>query len=414
VSPAQTGRPWPARFSSLAVRNFRLFLIGQLVSSIGTWMHQVAEVWLTLQVTDSGLAVGLVVAARFLPVLVLSMWGGALADRYQKRTILYVTQTLRGLAALALGFAALADAATAPTIIALALLGGAANAVDNPVRRAFIADLVDDRQILNAVSLNSTVMATSRVVGPLLAGLMIGLVGVEWVFLLNGLSYLAVLLALRAMTLPSRVVDAAGDDGRVDGSVLEGLRYAVSNRAIWLPLLMVGLVSASAWNWETLLVLHSTRTFDGGSTLFTGMFAVLSVGTVVGAMANAGRSDVSERTLVVTAGGVGVAMLAMAVAPGIPLTFVLLAGAGVSVAMFNTASNALLQRTARNEYHGRVMAAFSALFVGAKGVGGALAGAIAGAWGPRAGIAVGACGCLGAMAAGRVLGTTRPMQEMVT
>jgi predicted MFS family arabinose efflux permease len=237
------------------------------------------------------------------------------------------------------------------------------------------------------------------------------LIGVDWVFVLNGLSYLAVLLALRAMTLPRRILPAERADG-IDGSVLEGLRYAASNRAIWLPLLMVGLVSASAWNWETLLVLHTTRTFDGGSTLFTVMFAILSIGTVVGAMANAGRRDVGERTLV-TSGAVGVAMLAMAVVPGLPLALALLAAAGVSVAMFNTASNALLQRTSRGEFHGRVMAAFSALFVGSKGLGGAL-GTIAGTWGPRAGLAVGACGCFGAMATGRLLGTTRQVQEVVT
>jgi hypothetical protein len=215
------------------------------------------------------------------------------------------------------------------------------------------------------------------------------------------------------MTLPRRAVPEGGVE-RADGSVLEGLRYAVSNRAIWLPLLMVGLVSASAWNWEILLVLHTTRTFDGGSTLFTVMFAVLSIGTVVGAMANAGRSDVGVRTLVVTSGAVGTAMLAMAVVPGLPLTLALLAAAGISVAMFNTASNALLQRTSRGEFHGRVMAAFSTLFVGAKGLGGALAGAIAGTWGPRAGIALGAFGCLGAMATGRLLGTTRRVQEVAT
>jgi MFS family permease len=189
-----------------------------------------------------------------------------------------------------------------------------------------------------------------------------------------------------------------------DGSVREGLRYAAAHRSIWLPLLMVALVSASAWNWEILLVLHATETFGGGSTTFTVMFAVLSAGTFVGAMANAGKSRVDGRTLMLTAGCVGVAMVAMAALPGIAVAVALLAVAGVGAAMFNTASNALLQRSARGEYHGRVMAAFSAIFVGTKGIGGAVAGGIGGAFGPRLGIAVGGCGCLGAMAAGWLLG----------
>jgi hypothetical protein len=246
-------------------------------------------------------------------------------------------------------------------------------------------------------------MATSRVVGPLLAGAVIGLVGVGWCFTLNGASYIALLVALRSMAIAARPRRAGPIEGD-DGSVRDGLRYAAARRSIWLPLLMVALVSASAWNWETLLVLHATETFGGGSTLFTVMFAVLSVGTFVGAMANAGKTRVDGRTLVLTSGCVGAAMIAMAALPGLVVAVVLLAVAGVGAAMFNTASNALLQRSARGDYHGRVMAAFSTIFVGTKGIGGALAGGIGGAFGPRLGIAVGGCGCVGAMAVGWLLG----------
>jgi MFS family permease len=397
------GRRRGSRFAALALPNFRLFLIGQLVSSIGTWLHQIAEVWLTLQITDSGFAVGVVVAARFLPVLTLGLWGGAIADRHDKRTVLYATQSVRAVAALALGVLALAGVATVPSIIGLALVGGVANAIDNPVRRAFIGALVDDVRIFNAVALNSTVMATSRVTGPLLAGGLIVAVGVGWCFIVNAVTYSAALVALRAMRLDRRRAAVRREDD--SGSVGDGIRYAAGNRAIWMPLVMVGLVSASAWNWETLLALHATRTFGGGAALFTAMFAVLSVGTLVGAMANAGRTDVDERFLTVTAAAVGAAMLAAAVVPGLPLALVLIVACGIGAAMFNTASNALLQRTARGDYHGRVMAIFSAMFMGTKGLGGAIAGGVAGAWGPRVGIAVGGCGCLGAAVTGRMLGT---------
>lgn len=400
------GRPVRrSHFVALELPNFRLFLTGQLVSSVGTWLHQVAEVWLMLQVTDSGLAVGLVVAARFVPVLTLGLWGGAVADRHPKQTILYVTQTVRGISALTLGLLALADGATAPVIIGLAVIGGLANAVDNPVRRAFIGDLVDDDRIVNAVSLNSTVMATSRVVGPLLAGLVISIAGVGWCFVVNGASYVAVLVALRRMRLDRTKAVRDGSDP-ADRSVRDGLRYASGHRPIWVPLVMVGLVSASAWNWETLLALHATRTFGGGAGLYTGMFAVLSVGTFVGSMANAGRVDVNEHYLVVAAAALGVVMLVMSVLPGEASAFGALAVAGIAAAMFNTASNSLLQRTARGDYHGRVMAIFSAMFVGTKGLGGALAGGVSGVWGPRIGIAIGGCGCLGAAAAGRAFASS--------
>lgn len=366
------------RFASLSIPNFRLFLTGQLISSVGTWLHQLAEVWLTLEVTNSGLAVGIVVASRFVPVLVFGLWGGALADRHPKRTILYVTQTSRGVCAFLLGILALAGRASVAVIVALAVVGGVANAIDNPVRRALIGDLVDDERIVNAVSLNSTVMATSRVVGPLLAGGMIAVVGVGWCFVVNAVSYIAVLVALHAMRFDSGRALVARDPND-DRSVRGGLRYAAAERAIWVPLVMVGLVSASAWNWETILALHATRTFGGGAGLFSAMFAVLSVGTLFGAMANAGRVDVGIHYLVVSAGGLGLVMLAMAIVPGEAPAFVLLAGSGFGAALFNTASNSSLQRSARGEYHGRVMALFSAMFVGTKGVGGALAGGVSGA-----------------------------------
>jgi len=408
VSPALRldagGDARPSRFASLRGRNFRLFLGGQLVSSIGTWLHQLAEVWLMLEVTDSGFAVGCVVAARFIPVLTMGLWGGAIADRHSKRTVLYVTQSVRAVAALALGIAALGGAASAALILALAVVGGAANAVDNPVRRALISELVGPETIMNAVSLNSTVMATSRVVGPLLAGGLIATVGVGWCFVVNGMSYVAVLVALRAMRLADRPALVAD---RRSGGVRAGLAYAAGDRAIWVPLLMVALVSASAWNWETLLALLARDELDGGPGLFTALFAVLSAGTFLGAMANSRRSTAGIGLLVGTASFTGVAMLAVGVVPGLPAAVVALAAAGAGAAMFNTASNSLLQLAARGAFHGRVMAIFSALFVGTKGVGGAVAGAVSSAFGARVGVVVGGCGCLGAAAAGQVLSTRR-------
>ena len=153
-------------FASLQSRNYRLFFYGQLVSVIGSWLHQVAETWLVYSITDSGIAVGLVMASRFAPVLTLGLWGGKLADRYDRRRLLLVTQALRGMCAGILGVLALADMARPSVVCLLAFLAGISNAVDNPVRRAFISQLVNEEDLLNAVSLTSSVMSASRVDRP--------------------------------------------------------------------------------------------------------------------------------------------------------------------------------------------------------------------------------------------------------
>ena len=387
TQPSRTG----GTFASLHSRNYRLFFYGQLVSVIGSWLHQVAETWLVYSITDSGIAVGMVMASRFAPVLTLGLWGGKLADRYDRRRLLLVTQALRGVCAGMLGVLALADMARPSVVYVLAFLAGISNAVDNPVRRAFISQLVNEQDLFNAVSLTSSVMSASRVIGPLLAGVMIATVGVGWCFVINAMSYIGVLLALWAMdpTQFRRV-----DRSKGVGTVREGLRYMRDTPALFIPLVMVGVVSATAWNWETLLALHSTKNLGGGERLFTVLFATVSVGTLLGALFNASRKSVSHDQLVWMAAGVGIAMLGVSLVPGIPITMVMLLCSGIGAAIFNTASSAVIQMTASPEYHGRVMAMFSVLFVGTKGIGGAIAGAISEGMGVRWAIAVGAVACL--------------------
>ena len=387
TQPGRTG----GTFASLRSRNYRLFFYGQLVSVIGSWLHQVAETWLVYRITDSGIAVGMVMASRFAPVLTLGLWGGKLADRYDRRRLLLVTQALRGLCAGVLGGLALADMARPSAVYVLAFLAGISNAVDNPVRRAFISQLVNEEDLFNAVSLTSSVMSASRVIGPLLAGVMIATVGVGWCFVINAVSYIGVLLALWAMdpTKFRRVDRAKGS-----GTVREGLRYMRETPTLLIPLVMVGVVSATAWNWETLLALHSTKNLGGGEQLFTVLFATVSVGTLLGALFNASRKSVSHDQLVYMAAGVGVAMLGVSLVPGIPLTMVMLLCSGIGAAIFNTASSAVIQLASSSEYHGRVMAMFSVLFVGTKGIGGAFTGIVSEGLGVRWAIAFGAIACL--------------------
>jgi MFS family permease len=379
-------------FLSLRTRNYRLFFVGQLVSVIGAWVHQIAETWLVWELTRSAVAVGFVTACRFVPLLLLGLWGGAVADRHDRRRVLVLTQASRGLAAAAVGVAALVDASSVGLVYGCAVVAGVANAVDNPARRAFVAELVPREQLLNAVSLTSSVMATSRVVAPLLGGALIATVGVAWCFLVNAVSYGAVLVALAAM-------DGAEIHKRPPlqqrrGAIRAGLRYARSEPTVFTTLVLVGVICACSWNWETLLAVHAARTFDGGAGTYALLFSSFSVGTLLGALGNAAQRQARLGRVVRGAGLVGVATTLVAVVPGLPVTVAALLGAGLVGAVFTTSSNAVLQTTADDAFHGRVMAMYSVLFIGTKGVGGAGTGAIAGALGPRWGIGVGGVCCL--------------------
>lgn len=243
--------------------------------------------------------------------------------------------------------------------------------------------------------------------GPLLAGLMISTVGVGWCFTINAISYIGVLLALWAMD-PSKF--RAVKRAPRAGSIRNGLRYARDEHAVFVPLVMVGVVSAAAWNWETLLAIHAKESFAGGERLFTILFATMSVGTLLGALLNASRTTVTHQQLPVMAVAVGAAMVGVAAMPGIPLTMVMLVASGIGAAVFNTASNAVVQFAAKGEYHGRTMALFSVLFVGTKGIGGAISGVVSETLGVRWGIAVSAAACLsvGAWAVRRSAGLALP------
>src|SRR4051812_23261943 len=248
-------------FRSLQVRNFRLFFGGQLVSQIGNWLTLVAQALLVLKLTDSGVALGLLAAAQFGPVLAIGPFAGLVADRSDKRRLLLLVQSL----AMAQSFllAALAFSGHPPVrpIYAAAMLGGFATASDTPPRRSFVVELVPEEDIGNAVSLNSALMTGSRVVGPALGGLLITTVGFGWCFLVDGLSYLAVLAGLwridpEQMLRPPRAV-------RGRGQVREGLRYARSIPELWVPLTMAAVVGTLAFNFQTVLPLFATRDLHG-------------------------------------------------------------------------------------------------------------------------------------------------------
>jgi MFS family permease len=385
-------------FRSLSIRNFRLFFGGQLISQVGNWMTMVAQTLLVLHLTDNGVAVGLLVACQFLPVLLLGAWAGLIADRSDTRRLLLVVQSL----AMGQSFllAALVFAGDPPVLAlyAVALLGGITLAFDNPARRSFVVELVPEGAVNNAVSLNSALMTSARVVGPALAGLVVSTLGYGWCFALDGVSYVAVLAGL--WLIDPADLRSAPATPRARGQVREGLRYVRSVPELWVPLAVMAVVGTLTFNFSVVMPLFVTRTFDGSDSTFTLLFSVLSVGSLVGALASARRSAITVRHVIVSAAGFGVTMAALAAAPSLAVAFPVAVLVGGTSVAFLTASTAIVQVRADPSMRGRVLALQAIVFLGSTPIGGPVVGAVSEAFGARAGILLGAVAALGAAAWG--------------
>jgi MFS family permease len=375
-------------FRSLRVRNFRLFFTGQLVSQAGTWMQSVAIIWVVLQLTDDGVALGFATAAQFLPVLVLGAWAGVVADRVDRHRFLLVTQS--AFAVVAAGFTVLtfADAATLPLIYLLSGLFGIVTALDNPARRALVVEMVGERDVPNAVGLNSALMTASRVIGPAVAGVLITTVGARWCFLVNALTYGAVLVALaridRAqLRTPPRVL-------RASGQLREGFRYVWSTPELRLPLVLLTVIGTLAFEFQVTLPLLAERTFGGGAGTFTMLYSAMSAGSVLGALVVARRTDADTLFLARSAVSLAVAMGLLAVAPNEWFALAAVVPVGLASIFLISGSNAVIQLRADPSMRGRALALTAVVFLGSTPIGGPIAGAVSEHLGARSGIAMGA------------------------
>jgi MFS family permease len=385
-------------FSSFRARNFRLFFGGQMISQIGNWLTLIAQTLLVLQRTGSGVAVGLLTACQFLPVLVLGPWAGLKADRSDKRRLLFVVQCFAMVQSTALAAFAFVHGAPVWILFAIALAGGVATAFDNPARRSFVVEMVPEAQVQNAVSLNSALMTGSRVIGPALAGALITTVGYGWCFVVDAVSYLAVLAGLWAMR-PDEL-RAAPVTPKAKGQIRAGLRYVTTLPELWIPLAVMTVIGTLAFNFQVVMPLFVKRTFSGNDASFTMLYSVISVGSLVGALATARRSRSGIGTVILTAAAFGVAMLALAAAPTLALAYPLGVLVGLSSIAFMTSSTAIVQLRADPSMRGRVLALQAMVFLGSTPIGGPILGAICEAYGARAGLATGGVGCLVAAGGG--------------
>ncbi len=399
ASPTSTiGHRGHGTFRSLRHRNFRLFFGGQLISQTGTWMTMITQTLLVLELTDSAVAVGLLTACQFGPVLLLGAWAGAVADRADKRRLLFVVQALSGLQSLVLGLVVLGGWATIPVLYALAAAKGVLNAFDNPTRRAFVVEMVPAEDLPNAVSLNSAVMTGSRVVGPAAAGALVLAVGYGWPFLLDAASYLAVLTSL-ALMRPGELFRTAPAP-RTPGAVREGLRYIRGEPYLLVPLVMMAMIGTFAFNFQVTVPVLVEGPLDGGPATFTWLFSVLSLGSLLGALRTARRTQVNGRQLVRSAAAFGLTMVLLALSPNLAVAFPVAFGLGVSSIAFMTTSTAIVQLLAGPVYRGRVLAIQAMVFLGSTPIGGPIVGLITDAAGARAGVLVGAISCFVAAAYG--------------
>jgi MFS family permease len=375
-------------FRSLRYRNFRLFFTGQLVSQTGNWLTLVAQTLLVLQLTDSGIALGVLAAAQFGPILLLGPWAGLVADRSDKRRLLLIVQSLAMVQSFTMAALAFSGDPPVGAIYAVAVFGGVTMAFDNPTRRSFVVEMVPPGDINNAVSLNSALMTSSRVVGPALAGLLVSTVGFGWAFLGDGISYLAVLAGLWMMRTDE--LRPAPVTPKAKGQVREGLRYVRRRPELFVPMAMMAVVGTLSYNFQTVFPLFVTRSLGAGDAVFTVLFSVVSIGSLIGALVTARRKDIGVRRVGVAALAYGLTMGVMALAPNVPAAVAIGVVLGFWSISFIVASTAIVQVKAAPEMRGRVLALQAMLFLGSTPVGGPIVGWVADQFGARYSVAVGA------------------------
>ncbi|MEA3019628.1 MAG: hypothetical protein QOI47_1152 [Actinomycetota bacterium] len=385
-------------FGSLKFRNFRLFFSGQLISQVGNWMTMVALTLLVLHLTDSGIAIGVLAACQFAPVLLIGPWAGLIADRSDKRKLLLIVQTCAMAQSFAL--AALASMHSPPlaAIYGVALCGGVFTAFDNPARRSFVVEMVPETHVQNAVSLNSAMMTGSRIFGPALAGLLVSTVGFKWCFLGDALSYIAVLVGLYLMD--TKALRPPPVAVRARGQVRAGLRYMRDVPELRISLIMMALIGTLAFNFSIVFPLFVKRTLHGSDADFTLLFSSMSIGSLLGALWTARRTTVELRHVILSSTAFGVVLLVLASVPTLMFAFPVAVLLGASSITFMTSSTTLLQLRADPSMRGRVLALQAMVFLGSTPVGGPVLGAVCDRFGARAGLVVGGAACLAAAAWG--------------
>ena len=374
-------------------RNFRLFFAGQAISLVGSWMQSVAQAWLVLTLTNDPLILGVVAAAQWTPVLFLGLFGGLIADALPKRPTLVVVELLMGVLAVVLGVLSFAGVVQVWMVLVLAVLLGCLNAIEMPVRQAFAVEMVGREDIMNAVALNSATFNGARIVGPAVAGLAIAAFDISIAFLINGASYVAVVVALFLMRDEEMHLRPSIPRPRsvraVFTSVGEGVSYVRATPIVLLPVVVVGLASTLAMNFQVTIPPFARDTLGGDATDFGFLMTATGVGSMTAALFLATRRRPSPWAIAIGATTLGLGLVAMALLPRISVALPALAVAGAGAIWMAANGNTLIQSVVPDELRGRVMSVYTTIFAGSTPVGGLIAGALASGLGPAAALGIG-------------------------
>ena len=377
-------------FRALSVRNYRLYFTGQVLSNTGTWMQRVAQDWLVLDLSGtSGVALGITTGLQFLPYLLFSLWGGTLADRFDRRRLIIATQSIMGLLALALGAVTLTGSATVHLVYVFAFLLGCASAVDNPARQAFVNEIVGPDDLHNAIALNSASFNLARLGGPALAGVMVALLGSGWVFILNAASFGVTILALllmRARELFPQI--------RRSGAVklVAGLRYVKVRRELILVLSLAFGVATFGLNYQMTMALMARQQFLLGAEAFGLMSTALAVGALAGSLLSARRTSIPLRLVLASAVAFGAVEIVVGMSPTYWSMLLVLPFAGILAMTFTTSAQSFLQTHSEDWVRGRVMGIYTLVFFGGTPIGAPVIGWAADRFGPRSGLVGGGLG----------------------
>jgi MFS family permease len=395
-------------FLALRVRNYRLYFTGQAISVSGTWMQTIALALLVLsdRVHGNGFDVGVVTALQFVPMLLLGSWGGLIADRVDKRRLLFFTQGSAGFLAMSLGVLTALGTVELWELYIFATLLGVVNLFDNPARQTFVSEMVGRDLLPNAVSLNSVLMNSARVIGPAIGSVVILLLGFPACFLVNAATYVAVIVALALM----RTADLHRNPRveRAKGQVREGLRYVWTTPALRDPLLVMAVVGIFAFNFTTTLPLLAKFTFHGGAGTYSLLTSAMGSGAVVGGLLVAHRSRPSRALLSLIGLGFGTMILVVSGSPDEVFAVAALVLMGVGSISFIATANATLQLNSDPSMRGRVMALYATAFLGSTPIGAPLVGWISDVTSPRVALLVGGMATLGACVPLAVRSVNRP------
>lgn len=396
-------------FRSLRSPNYRIWAAGALVSNIGTWMQRTAQDWLVLtQLTPhNAAAVGIVMSLQFGPQLLLLPWTGFAADHYDQRKLLIVTQAVMGLLALTLGVFTITGFVELWHVYVFAFLSGCASAFDAPVRQIFVAELVAEKDLSNAIALNSTSFNMARMIGPAVAGLTIASVGTGWALLLNGSSFFAVLASLFFLRVSGQHAKVRAL--RTKGSLTEGLRYVWARPDLKAILLMLFLIGTFGMNFPIFISTMAVRVFDTDARGYGLLSSTLAIGTIAGALIAAGRERPQFRSLLNGAAIFGIGCTLAALAPNYWLFAVALVIIGVGAMTFSNTTNSLMQLTTEPAMRGRVIALRVGVALGGTPIGAPIVGWVADHLGPRWALGVGAVS--GILAVGVALYTLKRQMD---